>query len=108
MQLAVKMARRMRSSSIRSLAEVLILATVLLAAKGDKGDKFNFSMAVIFGDSTVDVGTNNYLDTLVKCDFQPYGRDLSQGQVGTGRFSNGYLVPDFIGALAFSVHSSYH
>lgn len=52
---------------------------------------------IVFGDSTVDTGNNNYISTVVKSDFAPYGRDLhlASGQP-TGRFSNGRLAVDFI------------
>lgn len=50
---------------------------------------------VIFGDSTVDTGNNNYIRTVAKSNFKPYGRDL-QGGNATGRFSNGRLAVDFI------------
>ncbi|KAJ4810505.1 GDSL esterase/lipase [Rhynchospora pubera] len=50
---------------------------------------------IIFGDSTVDTGNNNYIQTLAKSNFKPYGRDL-QGGNSTGRFSNGRLAVDFI------------
>lgn len=58
----------------------------------------------MFGDSTVDTGNNNYISTLMKSDFAPYGRDLWPGSGGgstssgqsTGRFSNGRLAVDFI------------
>lgn len=91
----VKMAKQMRRISINiGMVGMLVLATALFT----KGEKLlSIPMFIIFGDSTVDVGTNNYLDTLVKSDFQPYGRDCSQ--VGSGRFSNGLLVPDFIGIV---------
>lgn len=48
---------------------------------------------IIFGDSTVDVGNNNNLLTLVKANFPPYGRDFLD-QSPTGRFSNGKLAID--------------
>jgi GDSL-like Lipase/Acylhydrolase len=50
---------------------------------------------IVFGDSTVDTGNNNYIQTLAKSNFEPYGRDL-QGGNATGRFSNGRLAVDFI------------
>lgn len=50
---------------------------------------------LIFGDSTVDTGNNNYIQTLFKGDFLPYGQDFP-GKIPTGRFSNGKLVPDFL------------
>lgn len=54
-----------------------------------------FPAILIFGDSTVDTGNNNYIDTIFKGNHYPYGRDFP-GHVPTGRFSNGKLVPDFI------------
>ncbi|RDX96479.1 GDSL esterase/lipase EXL3, partial [Mucuna pruriens] len=56
----------------------------------------------VFGDSIVDVGNNNYITTLVKCNFAPYGRDFNGGNHPTGRFSNG-LVPSDIIAAKFGV-----
>lgn len=50
----------------------------------------------VFGDSTVDPGNNNYVGTIFKSDFPPYGEDL-RSQLPTGRFSNGKLPTDFIG-----------
>lgn len=50
---------------------------------------------VIFGDSTVDAGNNNYLATIIKSDFAPYGLSFA-GHVATGRFTDGLLVTDFI------------
>lgn len=49
----------------------------------------------IFGDSTVDVGNNNYLFTLVKSNFPPYGRDFDTHNP-TGRFSDGRLATDYV------------
>ncbi|EAZ08199.1 hypothetical protein OsI_30460 [Oryza sativa Indica Group] len=50
---------------------------------------------IVFGDSTVDAGNNNYILTVAKGNFPPYGRDFDGG-VATGRFSNGRLVTDFV------------
>ncbi|KAI3688135.1 hypothetical protein L1987_81843 [Smallanthus sonchifolius] len=50
----------------------------------------------IFGDSVFDAGNNNYLETIVKSNFPPYGRDFINHQV-TGRFCNGKLASDFTG-----------
>ncbi|XP_065855486.1 GDSL esterase/lipase At5g03820-like [Euphorbia lathyris] len=49
---------------------------------------------IIFGDSVVDVGNNNNLNTLIKANFPPYGRDFV-GHKPTGRFCNGKLATDF-------------
>jgi hypothetical protein len=34
---------------------------------------------IIFGDSTVDTGKKNYIQTLAKSNFESYGRDLQGG-----------------------------
>ncbi|XP_061338830.1 GDSL esterase/lipase APG-like [Gastrolobium bilobum] len=48
---------------------------------------------ITFGDSVVDVGNNDYLPTLFKADYPPYGRDFVNHQP-TGRFCNGKLATD--------------
>ncbi|KAJ0989828.1 hypothetical protein J5N97_008184 [Dioscorea zingiberensis] len=50
---------------------------------------------IVFGDSTVDTGNNNVINTVLKSNFAPYGRDFISSQA-TGRFCNGRLAPDFI------------
>ncbi|WJX94143.1 hypothetical protein P8452_75591 [Trifolium repens] len=49
----------------------------------------------VFGDSIVDPGNNNYINTLIKCNFPPYGRDFDGG-IPTGRFSNGFVPSDIV------------
>ncbi|XP_077211836.1 GDSL esterase/lipase APG-like [Tasmannia lanceolata] len=49
---------------------------------------------ITFGDSAVDVGNNNYLPTIFKANFAPYGRDFTS-HTATGRFCNGKLATDF-------------
>lgn len=51
----------------------------------------------VFGDSLFDNGNNNWLPTLAKANYPPYGHNFSEGP--TGRFTNGKIVPDFIGML---------
>ncbi|XP_033511976.2 GDSL esterase/lipase At2g24560-like [Nicotiana tomentosiformis] len=58
----------------------------------------NFTSILIFGDSTMDTGNNNYILTLVKANHLPYGKDYPNN-VPTGRFSNGKLVPDMLAFL---------
>ncbi|KAF3622424.1 hypothetical protein FXO38_06654 [Capsicum annuum] len=48
---------------------------------------------IIFGDSAADVGNNDYILTLFKANYPPYGRDIVTHQP-TGRFCNGKLVTD--------------
>ncbi|WVY90048.1 hypothetical protein V8G54_035562 [Vigna mungo] len=48
----------------------------------------------VFGDSTVDAGNNNNLNTLAKANAFPYGIDFNN--CSTGRFSNGKTLADLI------------
>ncbi|XP_027112026.1 GDSL esterase/lipase At1g29660-like [Coffea arabica] len=48
----------------------------------------------IFGDSLVDNGNNNNLNSLAKANYLPYGIDFPRGP--TGRFSNGKTTVDVI------------
>lgn len=54
----------------------------------------------IFGDSTVDSGNNNFIDTIPenKADYKPYGLNAFSHEP-TGRFSDGRVIVDFIGML---------
>ncbi|KAL3723668.1 hypothetical protein ACJRO7_035782 [Eucalyptus globulus] len=49
----------------------------------------------IFGDSTFDVGTNNYIPSGATANFRYYGIDFPHS-LPTGRFSNGYNSADLI------------
>ncbi|GMI75727.1 hypothetical protein like AT2G30310 [Hibiscus trionum] len=57
-----------------------------------------FPAIIVFGDSTVDTGNNNYVKTLFKANMPPYGENFP-GHVPTGRFSDGKLVPDFVASF---------
>ncbi|XP_050214247.1 GDSL esterase/lipase EXL1-like [Mercurialis annua] len=49
----------------------------------------------VFGDSIVDTGNNNYIPTIIKCNFPPYGVDF-KGGFATGRFCDGKVPSDLI------------
>ena len=51
---------------------------------------------LVFGDSIVDPGNNNYIKTMMKADIPPYGRDFEGGNP-TGRFNNGRIASDLFG-----------
>ncbi|XP_027368459.1 GDSL esterase/lipase At2g24560-like [Abrus precatorius] len=53
-----------------------------------------FPSILAFGDSTMDTGNNNYINTWNKANHFPYGKDFP-GHVPTGRFCNGKIVIDF-------------
>ncbi|KAJ9536041.1 hypothetical protein OSB04_un000801 [Centaurea solstitialis] len=59
----------------------------------------------IFGDSLVDSGNNNDLNTKAKANYRPYGIDFPKG--ATGIFTNGQTMADIIGSslsLCLIVH----
>ncbi|KAJ0977642.1 hypothetical protein J5N97_013116 [Dioscorea zingiberensis] len=72
---------------------LLVWAMVATVGKGDKTSPVCF----IFGDSLVDAGNNNYLQTLSRADIPPNGIDFkaSNGQP-TGRYTNGRTIADII------------
>lgn len=52
----------------------------------------------VFGDSLVDVGNNNFLSSIAKSNYFPYGIDFNMQP--TGRFSNGKTFVDIIGKFS--------
>ncbi|EXC01345.1 GDSL esterase/lipase 1 [Morus notabilis] len=52
----------------------------------------------VFGDSIFDPGNNNYINTIVKANYYPYGETFFK--YPTGRFSDGRIIPDFIAEYA--------
>ncbi|KAK7839427.1 gdsl esterase/lipase 5 [Quercus suber] len=53
----------------------------------------------IFGDSEVDAGNSNYINTTTdfQANYSPYGENFFR--YPTGRSSNGRLITDFIGKI---------
>lgn len=56
----------------------------------------------VFGDSLVDSGNNDFLATTARADNYPYGIDYPSHRP-TGRFSNGYNIPDLISKIEFTI-----
>jgi hypothetical protein len=54
-----------------------------------------FPAIFAFGDSILDTGNNDYILTLIKANFLPYGMNFPD-KVPTGRFCNGKIPSDFI------------
>ncbi|KAM7274599.1 hypothetical protein ACFE04_016465 [Oxalis oulophora] len=81
---------------------ILVLTTVSLTHQMTKA-LAKIPAIIVFGDSSVDSGNNNQISTVLKSNFQPYGRDFDGGRA-TGRFSNGRIPPDYISA-AFGLKS---
>lgn len=83
------------------MAHLLPLAVLFLALGLTSYAQDNTSTTLVpaimtFGDSSVDVGNNNYLPTIFKANFPPYGRDFINHEA-TGRFCNGKLATDLTG-----------
>ncbi|KAF3450665.1 hypothetical protein FNV43_RR06754 [Rhamnella rubrinervis] len=81
---------------IYNIGGVLVLVFVYALVNGGKAQESTtlFPAIITFGDSSVDVGNNNYLPTHFKANYLPYGMDFINQQP-TGRFCNGKLVVDF-------------
>ncbi|KAL5573100.1 hypothetical protein UlMin_022697 [Ulmus minor] len=71
----------------------LILLQIVVLLSESKANKI--PAVIVFGDSSVDSGNNNFIPTLARSNFEPYGRDFP-GRQPTGRFSNGRLPSDII------------
>ncbi|KAL3375565.1 hypothetical protein AABB24_006832 [Solanum stoloniferum] len=88
-------------------ALVLLLVALLGSAirLNSAQDSTTLVPAIItFGDSAFDVGNNDYIITLFKANYPPYGRDFVTHQP-TGRFCNGKLVTDMTAdALGFTTY----
>lgn len=54
----------------------------------------------IFGDSTVDPGNNNYIQTIPEnqANYKPYGQN-GFFKNPTGRFSDGRIIVDYLGTV---------
>ncbi|PUZ70129.1 hypothetical protein GQ55_2G200600 [Panicum hallii var. hallii] len=90
--------------STQSFCYRLLLLIVHFALSSSRASSGNVSAIIVFGDSTVDTGNNNFIPTIAKANFPPYGCDFDGG-VATGRFSNGRLVTDFVSEM-FGLPSS--
>ncbi|KAH9302122.1 hypothetical protein KI387_013705 [Taxus chinensis] len=79
-------------------AAVMATAVFFFLVVAVHGDHPQVSAMFIFGDSLIDNGNNNYITTLAKANFFPYGIDFEGGRP-TGRFSNGMTTADVLGKL---------
>ncbi|XP_042512285.1 GDSL esterase/lipase At2g04570-like [Macadamia integrifolia] len=81
------------TSPSQKTMQCLFLLSLLMAVAVPSRAKV--PAVIVFGDSSVDSGNNNLIQTILKSNFEPYGRDFEGGHP-TGRFSNGRIPPDFI------------
>ncbi|KAK9690696.1 hypothetical protein RND81_09G147900 [Saponaria officinalis] len=75
-----------------------ILTILNVISKIDVNAQPLFPTILVFGDSAVDTGNNNFVTPIIspnRANHRPYGRDFLDHKP-TGRFSNGKLVPDFL------------
>ncbi|CAL1404683.1 unnamed protein product [Linum trigynum] len=74
---------------------VLLMSSSAAAQGSNSNSKTQVPAVFMFGDSLVDTGNNDYISTIAKSNFPPYGRDFP-GARPTGRFSNGRCTSDFV------------
>ena len=89
----------MATSNLFIIVVVLVWMTLINTCSAIKSTTPpKFPAIIIFGDSTVDAGNNNYINTFFKANNPPYGENYP-GHIPTGRFSDGKLVPDFLASF---------
>ncbi|GFP80947.1 GDSL esterase/lipase at2g23540 [Phtheirospermum japonicum] len=84
----------------RTLALVMSLIFISLSSFGisQNDEDLTKGASFIFGDSLVDAGNNNYLQTLSKANIAPNGIDFkASGGSPTGRYTNGRTIGDIVG-----------
>ncbi|KAL9667662.1 hypothetical protein QQ045_002025 [Rhodiola kirilowii] len=84
----------MMGGSVRSVC--VLIASIILSIVF-LGEASEYPAMFVIGDSLVDSGNNNYLNSLAKSNYFPYGIDYPQGP--SGRFNNGKTIVDFVGEL---------
>ncbi|KAL1816468.1 hypothetical protein ACET3Z_019042 [Daucus carota] len=80
----------MAPSILLFLLSLVHLSNVFLTCSAS-----NFSSILIFGDSLLDTGNNNYIPSFFRANHKPYGVSFPGG-TPTGRFSDGKLMSDFL------------
>ncbi|CAI0435558.1 unnamed protein product [Linum tenue] len=84
----------MGSSGFLIIPWLLLAESAALFSAGVSSGK-STPAVFVFGDSILDTGNNNYLPTLSKCNFPPYGRNFPGGKP-TGRFTDGKVISDLL------------
>lgn len=89
-------------SQYLTAAALGLVVCALFVSGGNAQEATTLVPAIMtFGDSAVDVGNNDYLPTIFKANYPPYGRDFVNHQP-TGRFCNGKLATDITGKWKIS------
>ncbi|KAK4273608.1 hypothetical protein QN277_021979 [Acacia crassicarpa] len=84
-----------KRSGLKLMICVLLVVMVLRMRRAGARPGQRPRAFFVFGDSLVDSGNNNYLATSARADSPPYGIDYPTRRP-TGRFSNGFNIPDLI------------
>ncbi|KAL2907189.1 GDSL esterase/lipase EXL3 [Bienertia sinuspersici] len=83
-----------RNNLINVVVNLIVISSYLsLQINGNTVNKGKIPAFIVFGDSIVDPGNNNYVATIGRANFPPYGRDFPGG-IPTGRYSNGKVPSD--------------
>lgn len=83
---------------VSGLALALCLLRPALTVEGRAYRELKVPGYFVFGDSLLDVGTNNFFpNATAKANFAPYGETFFHKP--TGRFSDGRNMGDFIGKM---------
>lgn len=80
------------------LAVAVVVVVLQCSMNGVVQGSPQVSAMYVFGDSIVDTGNNNFLDSIAKSNYYPYGID-SPSRFPSGRFSNGMTVVDYLGKI---------
>lgn len=101
------MANRMAPYVLAALC-LLVLVATRAAARSDPPPRL-VPAVFVFGDSTVDVGNNNYLNitAAARANYPQYGVDFSRS-TPTGRFSNGRNTADLLGRFRTAICNAYY
>ncbi|CAN6192570.1 unnamed protein product [Urochloa humidicola] len=87
------------ATSCVGLVVTLVIALSMSLAFASSGGRppAKVPAMYVFGDSTMDVGNNNYLQgDFPRANHPYYGVDFPGGARPTGRWSNGYNIADFV------------
>ncbi|KAJ4822422.1 hypothetical protein Tsubulata_048179 [Turnera subulata] len=84
--------------SCKMLWLVPLMFMIIQSSNRNVAESARVPAMFVFGDSLVDVGNNNYLSSIARSNYYPYGIDFYN--VGpTGRFSNGRTFVDILGEM---------
>ena len=93
---------------MKALVLSSIVLSVVVGVESSSVQRRRVPAMYVFGDSTLDVGNNNYLEgeQVPRANKPYYGIDLPGSGKPTGRFSNGYNVADFVGNIHYQLRES--